>query len=183
MMRIGTYLTLNADSEVTAVGAAYDVNQADLNVVDNDNYSIQPLRNGIHLIQYDPEPIYEGTATLIIAKCHVDEPSIGEYDGYTRYLFNNLWHHRKYHLPIEIFLRGSVDKPYKAYLCYLMQGFDPAALGATMADTTNRCRVPRGVSMPATFSFPLEVKLVGAWHNYNDGTDVSWEQRGEEESA
>jgi hypothetical protein len=175
-LRIGTYLTLNSDNEVTSAGTAYNVDFSDLDVQASNNYSIQELRTGLHIIQHDSKAHFEVSGKLSISKTHLDEEGLIPYAGETKYLANNLWHHYKYHLPIEIFVRGIQDAPNKAYVC-MITGFDPNLAGYTMATDGIRCHLPRGINFPNVLSFDFEILLVGAWTDYDDPTAVTWESR------
>lgn len=175
MIRIFTYITVNAIQTPTAFGTYFDPVLADLNVVPGDNSLIQSLRNGTELRISDPQLRFENRGTLMIGSSHVDLESTVTYLGNIVYLGSVLYHHFKNDMPVVIHMQsGQLTHP-KAYVCYL-RGIDEALEAAATEDTTDQLFLTR-MNSPKVFNFPLYIHKTGRVIDYDDPLVTLWEER------
>lgn len=175
MIRLWTYVTLDADGEPTVGGTAYDIRIHDLSVQMGDNYYESPLRTGNVLLTYDTETLFEVRGRLIILSNDVDLKSLVQYTGNYRYLGPNLYHHYKYHLPIVLYLQGINNTAAKCYVCKIRKLDSLLAAQAIVDDTAlMHFSTKKG---DKSLSFDLHISKTGVWTDFDDITASAWEPR------
>lgn len=173
MIRIFTYVTLDADGEPTAAGTAYDLDVYNIATPMGNNYYESPLRNGNVLLTYDTKTLYEVQCKLNILANYVGLRSLVMYLGDYRYLGPNLYHHFKYHMPIVIY---HVDDAPKAYVCRILKLDEKLAAQATLDDTQIMHLSAEG-DRHDRMMFVLHISLSGTYTDIDDITSGVWESR------
>ncbi len=176
MIRLWTYLTLNAAGEPTVAGTYYDPLIIDLDVESGQNNLVQTVRDGTQRIIHDPMIQFEVSGTLLLGTPHVDEPSTIAYLGLTRYLGSVLYYHHREHLPICLFLQShSLYSHQKAYVARILR-VDPVLTGRVTTHTEERVLLTRS-QMPSILSFQLSILLDGLYTDLTDITTAAWNAR------
>lgn len=175
MIRIFTFLTVNANGEPTAAGTYFDPVIADLDVDPSNNQLIIPIRDGTETIIADPQTQFEVRGTLNYSKSHVDLESVIQYLGSDRYLSTVLYHHHRNKLPIAIFHSNITGTPKKCYVGKLLT-CDKTVEAAATEDTTVPLFWERH-SVPSLLTYQMKINLDGIYTDVDDITTAAWSLR------
>lgn len=175
MMRIWTYVTLDADMEPVAAGTYFDPALADLNAVAANNTLVQPTRTGMPLVINDPTPQYPVAGTLTVSATHVDLEAGVPYDGGPCYFGPVIYEHNESHLPFVIFNYNINASSQKCYVARIVRMDEVLEAHAT-DDIHNMMHLSR-VNMPRTFQFGLVIMLDGIYTSLGDVTSGTWNER------
>lgn len=175
MLRLFTYLTLNAAGEPTVAGTYFDPMLLDLGVQPSNNFIISPVRDGTRRLLKDPQTQFEITGVVHLRTPHVDLASATIYLGATRYLGPVLHYHHRTGLPICLFLESITGTHKKSYVCYITRA--DAVLTAQCNTNTDEPVLLRRDAMPKILQFQVEIVLDGIYTDIDDITTAAWNAR------
>jgi len=172
MMRLFTYVTLDAAGDPTAAGTYFDIVLGDFDAIPGNNMLVQKLRDGTELLMFDPQVQFENSGTLLINSAHVDLKSATMYGGAYRYLASVLCAHFRNHMPLVLYMQSTQETHPKGYVIYLTSG--PKELIAASTDQTQDELYLTRTSMPKVLQFPCYIDRSGEFADYDDVTSTVW---------
>jgi len=172
MMRIYTYVTLDAAGDPISAGTYFDIALGDFDAVPGNNMLIQNLRDGTQLMVSDPQVQFENSGTLMIKSSHVDQKSATMYGGAYRYLGAVLAAHYRNKIPLLIYMQSTQETHPKAFLVYLLS-MDKAILAAATDQTQDELYLTR-TNMPKVLNFETYIDRSGEFADYDDETSTTW---------
>ena len=179
MLKLFTYLTLNAAGEPTVAGTYYDFEETispDIDVKTGDNNRIFTFRDGTEGVINDPMPIFENRGRMSIIKALVDYKSATLYLGATRYLGPVLYYHHREHLPICLFSESIQGTHKKCYACRILSPLDNVLAGQVTINTDEALFLERH-KMPKLLTFYLLILLDGLYTDKDDILTATWNAR------
>jgi len=167
MLRIFTYVNLDAAGDPLNAGTYFDPLVYNLSATMGQNTLIQPVRDGTELIVDDPQAMHPVRLNLQLLMSSIDLKSETAYGGSSRYLGPVLYYHKSAAMWVVLFSQSDQLTSPKAYLCRLLE-IDKVLAGCATIDTSDRTYAPQIESSGNMMDFMLYIDRDGIFTDFDD---------------
>jgi len=167
MLRIWTYINLDAFGDPATAGTYFDPEIYNLPVQMSQNILPQLVRDGTERIIDDPQFMFPVRVNLSLASSHVDLKSKTVYNGSSRRLGPVLYLHKSASMWLVLFHQSSQGTSPKCYLCRILQ-LDPTLAGYSTIDTSDKTYGPGMEPVSGNMQFVLSVNRDGIFTDFDN---------------
>jgi len=176
MLRLWTYVNVDADGDPSASGTYFEIPIYTLRVQMGQNTYIQPVRDGTEIFVDDPQPMHPVRINLQLLMADIDLKSESAYMGLHRYLGPVLYFHKMEHMWVALFTQSDQETSRKCYLCRLLE-VDQVLAGCSTINTDEMTYGPQEEVGGAPMLFTLYVDRSGVFTDYDDVTSGTYIRR------
>lgn len=167
MLRIWTYVNLDANGDPLTAGTYFDPVVYNLAASISQNTLIQPIRDGTEMIVDDPQSMHPVRIGLQLLMSDIDLRSETAYAGSDRFLGPVLYFHKTAAMWVVLFSQSDQATSPKAYLCRLLE-VDRVLAGCATIDTSDRTYAPQQEASGNMMDFMLYVDRDGIFTDFDD---------------
>ena len=167
MLRIYTYVNLDAAGDPTNSGASFDPVIYTLKATMGQNTQVQQVRDGTEMLIDDPQAMHPVRLNLSLLMSDIDLKSNAAYGGHDRYLGPVLYYHKSSAMWVVLFVQSDQETSPKAYLCRLLQ-VDPVLAGCSTIDTSDMTYAPQIEASGTHMEFMLYVDRDGIFTDFDN---------------